>query len=70
MTAPPRRDEVRPRVAEGDEAAGLFEPDELPEPPAGDVLEEDPLDGIVGAVGEDLLAARVDEVRHPADPAV
>jgi hypothetical protein len=37
--------------------------------PSGRVLEEDTLDGIFGAVAEDLFAARVDEVRHPPDPA-
>jgi hypothetical protein len=34
------------------------------EPPPGDVLEEDALDGILGAELEDLLEGRLDRIAH------
>ena len=57
-------------MAEPDEPAVLLEPHEAAEPPARDVLEEDALDRILGAVLEDLRQLRLDEVRHRPDPAV
>jgi hypothetical protein len=56
-------------VTERPHAAVLaFEGREPPVPAPGDVLEEDPLDGILGAVGENLVGRRLDEaVTHRSD---
>jgi hypothetical protein len=56
-------------VAERDEPGVALDGREPTKPSAGHVLEEDALDGVVGAVAEDLVAARLDEVRHALDPA-
>ena len=52
-------------MAERDEASALLDPAEAAEAPPGDVLEEDALDRIPGAVLENLLQRRLDDVRHP-----
>ena len=62
-----RRDDVRARVAEGDETAAFLDPAEAAEAPPGDVLEEDALDRVLRAVLEDLLQGRLDDLRHPLD---
>ncbi len=51
-------------MAEGDEAAAVQQPGEPAEAPACDVLEEDALDRILRAEGQDLLSGRLDQVRH------
>jgi hypothetical protein len=56
-----RRNDVRADVAERDEPAFAGERGEAPEPPAGDVLEEDALDRLLRAEGEDLLERGADE---------
>jgi len=48
-------------VAERDEPAVLAQPGEAPEPAPRDVLEEDALDPLLRAKGQDLLERRVDE---------
>ena len=65
--ARPGRDDVRTPVAERYEAAALLEPAEAPEAAAGDVLKEDALDRVPGAVLEDLPQRRLDDVRHPSE---
>ena len=52
------RDEVRADVAERDEPAAFLERDEAAEPAPGNVLEEDALDRILRAEGEDILERR------------
>jgi hypothetical protein len=47
-------------VAERVELAALPAADEPTQPPPGDVLEEDALDGIPRAEAEDLLSLRLD----------
>ena len=64
------RHDVRAGVAQGDEPAVLVgDTGEATDPAPGDVLEKDPLHRVLGAVLEDLLARRLDEVRHRSDPA-
>jgi len=48
-------------VAERDEPAVLAQPGEAPEPAPRDVLEEDALDRLLRAEGEDLVERRCDE---------
>jgi hypothetical protein len=48
-------------VAERDEPPVLPQPGEAPEPAPRDVLEEDALDPLLRAEGQDLLERRVDE---------
>ena len=61
--------DVRPEMAERlERAVAVLERGEAAALPPGDVLEEDPLDRIVGAVREDLLRGRLDEVgAHASD---
>ena len=54
-------------MAERDEPAVLGHSGEAAEAAARDVLEEDALDRILRAEGEDLLQGRLDEVRHAPD---
>jgi hypothetical protein len=56
-------------MAERDQPPVLLDAGEAAEPPARDVLEEDPLDGVLSAVAENLLQRRLDCVRHASDPA-
>ena len=65
--AVPGRNDVRAGVTERDEASALLDPAEAAEPAAGDVLEEDSLHRIPGAVLENLLQRRLDDVRHPLE---
>jgi hypothetical protein len=56
-----RRNDVRADVTERDEDVVVCEPREAPQPAACDVLEEDTLDRLLLAEGEDLLERRGDE---------
>ena len=62
--AAPRRNEVRADVAERVQPAVLGEPGEAAEPAPGDVLEEDALDRVLGAEGQDLVQRRFDQRGH------
>ena len=62
--AAPRRNEVRADVAERAQPAVLGEPGEAAEPAPGDVLEEDALDRVLGAEGQDLVQRRFDQRGH------
>jgi hypothetical protein len=55
------RDDVRADVAERDEPAVARKAREAAEPAPGDVFEEDALDRLLRAEGEDLLERRADE---------
>ena len=48
-------------MTESGELVAVGASDEATEPAARDVLEEDPLDGILAAEAEDLIALRLDE---------
>jgi hypothetical protein len=54
-------------MAERDQAAVNGDPRESAEPAARHVLEEDPLDGVLRAVRENLLEGRVDDLHHASD---
>ena len=58
------RDDVRADVAERRQPPVLGERREASETAAGDVLEEDALDGILRAERENLLEPRFDRVTH------
>jgi hypothetical protein len=49
-------------MAKGVQLAVLREPHEAPEPSSRDVLEEDPLHGVLRTEPEDLLAPGLDEL--------
>jgi hypothetical protein len=55
------RDDVRTDMAERDERAVALEREEAAEPAPRDVLEEDTLDRLLRAEGENLLERRGDE---------
>jgi hypothetical protein len=55
------RDDVRADVTERDEPSLMAEAREAPEPAPRDVLEEDALDPLLRAEGQDLLERRIDE---------
>ena len=56
-------------MAEGDETAAVLDAAEAAEAAPRNVLEEDALDRVLGAVLEDLRQRRLDDVRvrHPLD---
>jgi hypothetical protein len=62
------RDDVGTHVAERREAAVLGERREAAEPSARDVLEEDPLHGILEAELQDLVEPRLDRTPHGVNP--
>src|SRR5580765_6589326 len=59
-----RRDEVGADVAEGDQPAAFRQGREPAEPAARHVLEEDALDRVLGAVGQDLVQRRFAQRGH------
>jgi hypothetical protein len=61
-----RRHEVRPRVTEGGETAIAGQSRETAKPAAGDVLEEDTLDRILGAKREDFVELGLLQRGHAA----